>query len=674
MTDELPAAAEAPQPQDAAEEKPLGLFQQDADAFVKQVLVWLKEASDAASERRLERDKEWAALAGDQWEASDKLKVESGGRPALTLNMLLTIMAAVEGEERTNRQEMKLYGVGKEDDQGAHALNKLLKWVMEQTGGEFALSEQFRHGSAVGEGWVVPEVDYFVDPEGQVKLSFVDEDEMFDDPLGKCPVSSDSRFLIRLKMMPEDEIEARWPGSRDKLKQRCMANGTGPETDGKGYRDIYSAPSDSKSIKLYDAKSKMWGVLEVWWWQIEPGWVMIDEATGLLVEKNDGEMAKVKAEREMQRRAYVQELVSGALHQKAAVQAMMTPPDPMTGMRPAPQVPPMPAPIQATQRSVKRFYQAFTCYEELLERRQTPIRTPSGEELKRFPYVPFRALFDKKKGNWFGLLKPLIDPQRQHNVEQSVIVQLMQLMPKSSWMGPKGSFHNKQEWERGVAQPGKMLEYNAARGKPEQIKIPDIPRHLIDMAFSRPQSMREISGVNVELTGQRQGQDAGIVMEMRSKAAKTVLAPIFDNFRRTKKELGRVLIAYIQTYVTRGRRVRVLGPDEAEFVEMTEEMQLGRYDLAVEETNSSINDRMATLAVLQTTLPQLIKAGVPVPPELIDLLPMSPHIRDSFKRLIAWQMTVNNLLPPPDWQPGMPVPMPAAPPIPPGAAPAAPPA
>jgi hypothetical protein len=72
--------------------------------------------------------------------------------------------------------------------------------------------------------------------------------------------------------------------------------------------------------------------------------------------------------------------------------------------------------------------------------------------------------------------------------------------------------------------------------------------------------MRAISGVNVDMMGQRVASDPGVVMEMRQKAAKTVLAPIFDNFRQSKIVLGMVLLAYIQTYVSVGRRIRVWAP------------------------------------------------------------------------------------------------------------------
>jgi hypothetical protein len=152
----------------------------------------------------------------------------------------------------------------------------------------------------------------------------------------------------------------------------------------------------------------------------------------------------------------------------------------MTG-QPVMQAKPFPPSIQASQRQIRCLYQAFTCSDVLLDKRKSPV---TG--LKRPPYVPFRALFDKIKKEWFGILRPLIDPQKQHNVEQSAIVQWTQQMPKNAWIGPKGSFHNKQEWQEKIAQPGAMLEYNAQRGKPEAVQPPALPRHMVDMAFSRP--------------------------------------------------------------------------------------------------------------------------------------------------------------------------------------------
>jgi hypothetical protein len=146
--------------------KPVGLFQMDDDDVVKRLRQWFKDDLEHNNERRKERKKEWAALAGKQWEQADLTRMSGQKRTTLTLNLLQTMLAAVEGEERTNRQELHFYGEEEGDDVSAAAWNRLIKWIMDQCGGEFSLSTAFRHGSAVGEGWVVPDVDFYDDPRG----------------------------------------------------------------------------------------------------------------------------------------------------------------------------------------------------------------------------------------------------------------------------------------------------------------------------------------------------------------------------------------------------------------------------------------------------------------------------------------------------------------------------
>lgn len=659
----------------------IGPFQMDDDDLLVQLRAWFKEAAEAKVETVKKRRKDWKFYAGHQWDIDDATAYDKQKRPRLTLNMIKSIIAAVAGEERDNRQEMKFYGEGQEDDPAAYGINRLVKWIMDQCGGEFSLSAQFKAGSLAGEGWVVPDVDYFDDPNGKIKIEFVKDDEMFPDPLDNHPTAEKARYTNRVRMMTDQEGEARWPGFKEKVRQRCIESKVGPETDGSGYRDIYSTPNDTKSPKLYDAKKKLWAVIETWWWQIEPGYVVVDEATGLLVEKSPEEFDGMVQQRQQEQKDWLTSLMAPQAAPMAppmapapgqpAPAAPGAPPAPpaqppmMPGAAPQPvPVSPMPPAIQGTQRPVKRIYQAFHAFETLLDKQMAPM-----PRLKRFPYVPFRAIWDPEDEEFVGVVRDIIDAQKQHNVEQSVIVQLMQLMPKASWMGPKGSFHNKAEWQEKVAQPGAMLEYNATRGKPEQIQTPAIPRHLIDMASERPAMMQAISGVNTDMMGIRQASDAGVTMDMRKKSALTVLAEYFDNFRHTKMALGKVLLFYIQAYITPGRRIRVLGPEGATYVEMTEDMQLGDYDLTVDETQSSVNDRIATLNIMQTTLPAMAKAGVPIPPSIIDLMPMPPHIRDAWKLQMEWTMALNNQLPPQGWRPGMPVQqfLPAPPGAPPGA-------
>jgi hypothetical protein len=137
------------------------------------------------------------------------------------------------------------------------------------------------------------------------------------------------------------------------------------------------------------------------------------------------------------------------------------------------------------------------------------------------------------------------------------------------------------------------------------------------------------------MTGERVAGDAGVAMEMRKKAAMTILATLFDNLRLAKKVLGKLLIVYIQAFMPMDRRVRVIGPkDTPEYVAFTQDLQFARFDCAIDETEATVNDRIQTLTLLQTVLPTLIDAGIPIPPGLIDLFPIPPHVRDEWKAML----------------------------------------
>ena len=100
------------------------------------------------------------------------------------------------------------------------------------------------------------------------------------------------------------------PGFRDAVYSSHALGDRVSETDGAGFRDIYSDPANQKSLKTYDAKRKLWAVTETWWFQIEPGWVVVGDS-GMLEEMGDEEFAQRKADREQQQKAALQQVMAG---------------------------------------------------------------------------------------------------------------------------------------------------------------------------------------------------------------------------------------------------------------------------------------------------------------------------------------------------------------------------
>jgi hypothetical protein len=601
------------------------------EKLVATLRKWFMEDLRAQKEERENRKLDWRMWAGDQYEKETRDRAKAENRPLLTLNYILPTICAIEGEERSNRQQIKVYGFDDaNDDRGAYAFNLLIRSVMNENNGEYSVSGAFRHATIGGAGWLHPDVDYWADPEGMIVVRHVDEDEIVNDSQDTSPDASESRRLTRQRWLAEDQIEAMFPGGVEKIEN--FAQGGDPsseefvgvrEGDGRGYRDIYMEPGKTDT-KVYDCTRKEWLVLEHWWYEIEPGMAARNQATGDLEELTLEEADAIKQKETDERNTWVANVMAGA--QSAIV------------------MPPQPTPM--TPRPIRCYYQAFSCGGVMLYKGKSLI-----PEARRIPYVPIYGYYDKVKKQRFGVVRNIADVQRQTNVEQSAIVHMVQLAPKAGWMAPRGAFHDKQKWMSSAARPGAMLEYNAQKGKPEPIPQPQLPRQLVELAMSRMQQMKAISGVNTEMTGERVASDAGVAMEMRKKAAMTILATLFDNLRLAKKVLGKLLIVYIQAFMPMNRRIRVLGPNDAPmYAQFTQDLQFARFDAAVDETEATVNDRIQTLTLLQTVLPTLIDAGIPIPPGLIDLFPIPPHVRDEWKAM---------LMGPPQGAPGA---SPAAPP------------
>jgi hypothetical protein len=598
-------------------------------AYALRVRRWYHEAYNHEKDARDEEDEDQRFFAGHQWKEEHINARLSEGRPAITVNYCLPIVNAVVGEERLNRQQITIYGRDPTDDYGGNAMTELIRWVMYGSNGDYAVSKMFRSTATTGRGWVEVRINWLDDPEGLIEVKEVPRKEMYTDPVSREEDLSDARFLVREKWLTEDEIEAMWPDKIEDVKRLRARWGTEA-----GNTIIEPAPGSDKygksNHKIYNDKEGTWQCLEAWHWEVLPGQIVLNDQTGQLEELTNDEFQVVNDERN-------QEIAQAQAMNAVATE--MVPGMAMSG------VVPVPPPIKATPRPIKRYFQGFIIGDVVLQRGPSPHKF-----LKRFPYVPCFGMRDEDKERWFGLIRAIKDPQRQHNVEQSAILQWTQQMPKGGWMAPKGAFVDRQRWEQRSAQPGFIGEYNANRGKPEPIRPPTLPRHVLELAPTRLQNMRDISGVNVDLMGNTQKDSPGVVMELRRKQALTVLQTLFDNLRLARRILGQVLIAFIQQYIADGRQVRVVGAPKQQYIIAAKDLQFARFDAVVEDSPDSPTDKMATMYILQTTLPILAKMGIPIPPSFVDLLPISPHIRDE------WRALIQSTMMPPALPPGAPPP------------------
>jgi hypothetical protein len=126
------------------EEKPLNrnaVYDLPDPELVARLRKWYLEDLRAAKDERANRKKDWRMWSGDQYEQDARDRAKAENRPLLTLNYILPTICAIEGEERSNRQQIKVYGFDDaDDDKGAYAFNLLIRGVMNENNGEYSVS------------------------------------------------------------------------------------------------------------------------------------------------------------------------------------------------------------------------------------------------------------------------------------------------------------------------------------------------------------------------------------------------------------------------------------------------------------------------------------------------------------------------------------------------------
>ena len=147
-------------------------------------------------------------------------------------------------------------------------------------------------------------------------------------------------------------------------------------------------------------------------------------------------------------------------------------------------------------------------------------------------------------------------------------------------------------------------------------------------------SIRDVTGVNIEMLGLADRDQPGILEYHRKQAGLAILAPLFDSLRRYRKEQGRVLLHFIQTYVSDGRLVRIVGPEGEKYAPLIKTAEAAAYDIIVDEAPTSQNQKDKVFAVLSQLLPILLSAGIPVPPEILDYSPLPESLAQRWKRML----------------------------------------
>lgn len=486
----------------------------DTDPFEESDLTLeIRERYEAArshaSKWREEAREAFDLYAGRQWSEQDRQKLIEQQRVPVTFNRVAILIDAVIGYEVNNRQETRYIPRTPGDAKVNELLTEAASYFRDACDAEFEESDAFRDMLISGMGWTNDRLTDERNPDYDLVRDRVDPLRMLWDPSSRKPNLEDARFVMYETNMSKAEAKAlvpEWDG------EYLHADWLGDDVDGvpgtETPRDSYKG-ADSDKTATRDVR-----VLEYQY--------VTDEIVHIVANPMTGETRQITDS----------DWTALAEDEAAAL-----------------------SPFHSTRRK-REWKRCFMI---------------GGEHFSKAHPYPFGPTYhcvtgkrDRNTGHWFGLLRALHDPQMWSNKFLSQIMHLINTSAKPGYDVEKGAIDNPQSFESKAARPGAInvfVDGALQQGRVQRREAVGLPPDLANLMTYANDSMQNVSGVNAELLGMADREQAGVLEYQRKQSAVTLLAPLFDSFRRYRKMAGRCWLHFMQKYLTDGRLIRITMDD-----------------------------------------------------------------------------------------------------------------
>lgn len=507
--------------------------------------------------------------AGDQWTNLERTKLERQNRMVLQLNKIRRVINLYSGYERENRTQTVTAPVEGSDEITADLFSNVMYYVYDKGNADYIISEAFEHALKTGLAIVGIYMDYTKDKvNGDIKFYWKPFNALMLDPyftkrdLSDCDQASTRDLLSKeqvkalLPWIDPEEIDMIPTGIRDNKYQYL------------GIYRQYNSTYIAKNLVTYDQYWRRYNKVQKY---------LVDEETGVSEEWN-GTRAE---ERELKKTlAYTPQVKLITSHKRSVELNIIV--------------------------GGKLLYSG-----------------PDPTGLDTFPFMPIllyhEPLIDTYELKIQGLVRSIVDAQRQYNRRHSQIIDLMESIINTGWITKNGA----------VLDPTMLLQAGQGRqivvndgydvnADVREISPPNIPPGYLQYQDIIDKNIFEIPGGSEELLGLSSTGDSqvsGKLAEVRSSNGLKGNRGIFDNLEQSKKYIGGLVLECIQKNYQPGKIWRITGrePSEEFF-----SGQFSEYDCAIKQAVKTSTQREAYYYQLL----QLIALGAPIPWE--DVLEAAP--------------------------------------------------
>jgi hypothetical protein len=254
---------------------------------------------------------------------------------------------------------------------------------------------------------------------------------------------------------------------------------------------------------------------------------------------------------------------------------------------------------------------------------------PDPTGLDTFPFVAvigyFEPLLDIIELKIQGIVRSIVDAQRQYNRRHSQIIDLMESVINTGWISKNGA----------VVDPTMLLQSGQGRNVVlndgfdvnadiREINPPSVPQGYLQYQDIIDKNIMEIPGGSEELLGissTGDSQVSGRLAEVRASNGLKGNRGLFDNLEQVLKWLGDIVLQAIQINYTPGKIYRITKREPTpEFFSG----EFGQYDSVIKQSVLTQTQK----AAYYYQLLQLRELGIAIPDdEIVDAAPLQGKVK-----------------------------------------------
>ena len=453
---------------------------------------------------------------GEQWDPAIRKKLEDLGKPVLEINMILSSVNVVLGEQTSKRCEFKYKPRNGGTEAVSTVLSKLVATIKDNNRYDYVESQVFSDGVIEhGRGFFDIRMDWETNIHGDIKILANDPRTTLLDPDAKDYDPTTWKEVIETSWMSIEDIEAQYGQAKaDELRQ---IGATGDRFSNDSI--MWDSEDNFGTTKNFESAS------------IFP----IGEST------NEEDSRTLRSVRVVSR-------------QHVKMVPMKKYVDMVTGdMSVIPetwnqgQIDKLAQEMQlgVVEYTCKKVRWTTTADKVVLHDDWSPYKT--------FTKIPFFCYF--RRGKPFGLVSNLISPQEQLNKLSSQELHILNTTANSGWLLEVGSLNGMTADDlRNVgAEDGLVLEFNTGRQPPAKIPPNNPPAGIERAASKSAQFIKEISGINEALLGTDSPEVSGVALEQKQFQGQVQMQVPFDNLNQTRHMVSKKIIELVQQFYTEER-------------------------------------------------------------------------------------------------------------------------